>query len=94
MTITYTVSKTRFKDTDNTPRLLEPKLLSMTIHSPYYVYKSAPGVTHILDDDINISFIEGNRVRRFPKLYITSIEYEFDDSTDVQVDDFILPSNP
>ncbi len=91
-TITYTVSKTKWRDTDNTPRILEPKLISMTVWTPYYTYKSAPNVSEILDDDLFITFIEGNRVRRISKAYIICTECEFD--SDVKVDDFILPSNP
>lgn len=89
----YVISKTKLRDSDNTPRILEPKLISMTVWTPYYTYRSAPNVSEILDDDLFITFIEGNRVRRISKAYIICTECEFADS-DVKIDDFILPSNP
>lgn len=87
MVTTYVVSKTKWKDTDATPRTIESKLESITLYSYYYQYKSGPEVTEILDNDIYITFISGKDVKRFRKDSILWMHYQFKD--DVNVDDFV-----
>lgn len=87
MTITYTLSKVRFKESEVSTRQLEPKLKSVRITSYFYIYESAPDVTEILEDDFFITFVGNRYVKRFKKTDILYAEYIFED--DVIIDDFL-----
>jgi len=82
----YTLSKLRFKDSEQSVRPVEGKLLSVTLHNYVCTYKSAPNATSILNDDHYITIIEGNNVKQFKKADFFYIEYEFDQN--MQISDF------
>ena len=83
----YTLSKTRFRDSEVSTRPVEGELISITLHSPNFEFKSSPNTTEILEDDFFYTFVEGNKARRFLKMGILWVDYEF--STERQIGDFI-----
>lgn len=87
MTITYTLSKVRFKESEVSTRQLEPKLKFVRITSYFYIYESAPDVTEILEDDFFVTFVGDRYVKRFKKADILYMEYIFNE--DVIIDDFL-----
>ncbi len=85
--VTYQVSKVKYKDSDNTPRILEGQLESITLYSYYYQYQSSPDVTEILEDDVFYTFVAGNDIKRFRKDSVLWAHYKF--KQDMQTADFI-----
>lgn len=84
----YTLSKLRFKDSEQSTRPVEGELLSITLHSPAFEFRSSPGTTAVMEDDHYFTFIEdNNRVRRFLKAGVLWVDYEFDG--EMRTDDFV-----
>ena len=83
----YTLSKTKFKDTEISKAEVEGELLSITLYTYLFEFRSSPNTTEILEDDLFYTLIEGNKVRRFKKADVYRVDYEFDSPR--QINDFI-----
>jgi hypothetical protein len=87
LSIPYTVSKTKWKDTETTRRPIESQLKYMKIYMYSLEYITDSSVTEILEDEIYITCISDKTVKRFKKAEILYLEYEFDNT--MIVDDFM-----
>lgn len=83
----YTLSKTRFRDSEVSTRPVEGELISITLYTYFFEFRSSPNTTAIMEDDLFYTLIEGNNVRRFKKADVYRADFEFDSPR--QIEDFV-----